>query len=118
MKSFPPWIFSLHSTSCSPAALFPPGLRLPCMLHDAVAPKDNLPALHWAAMKGYLPLVQSLLNIFPVDLSNDSGDTVRHGATRSCHMLVTEYLLFHDAAVNRTDHYGCTALTYAWRGGL
>lgn len=77
---------------------------LPAMHLHAVAAKDNMPALHWAAMKGHLPLVQHLLTVFPVNLSDDSGDTPLHAAARSCKALVTELLLLHGADVNRTDH--------------
>lgn len=89
---------------------------LPAMHLHAVAPKDGWPALHWAAREGHLPLVEYLLTVFPVDLSDDFGDTPLHGAARSCHALVTEHLLLHGADVNRIDHDGTPPLTYASEG--
>lgn len=86
---------------------------LPAMHLHAVAPKENMPALHWAAMKGHLPLVEYLLTVFPVDLSDDFGDTPLHGAARSCHAVVTEHLLLHGADVNRIDHEGTPPLVFA-----
>lgn len=85
-------------------------LLAPAMLRHAVAPRDHLPALHWAAKNGHLRLVQYLLTVFPVDLPDSLGDTALHGAARSGHMLITEHLLLHAAAVSRTDHMGVTAL--------
>lgn len=87
------------------------------MLLHAVAPKDNIPALHWAAKKGHLGLVQYLLTIFPVDLSDDSSDTALHAASQSCRALVTEHLLLHGADVNRINHNGASPLDCA-SGGL
>lgn len=90
----------------------------PAMHVHAVTPKDSMPALHWAAIKGHLPLVQYLLTIFPVDLLNTSGDTALHCAALACRATVTEQLLLHGAVVRRTSHTGYTALTNACRGRL
>lgn len=88
----------------------------PAMLRHAVAPRDCLPALHWAARNGHLRLVQYLLTIFPVDLPDGLGDTALHGAARSGHMLIAEHLLLQGAAISRVDHMGCTALGGGFRG--
>lgn len=74
-----------------------------------------MPALHWAAKKGHLPLVQLLLTVFPVDLPDRYNNTALHWAAQSCHMLVTEHLLLHGAAVSRSDHLGYTAFMCACR---
>lgn len=91
---------------------------LPAMHLHAVAPKDNMPALHWAAIKGHLPLVQYLLTVFPVDLLNETGDTALHGAALASRTLVTEQLLLHGAVVSRPTRRRYTALTNACRGEL
>lgn len=91
---------------------------LPAMRLHAVAPKDNMPALHWAAMNGHLPLVRSLLTIFPVGLLNATGDTALHVAALACRTLVTEQLLLHGAVVSRTSRRHYTALMNACRGEL
>ncbi|KAL0638686.1 B-cell lymphoma 3 protein [Maublancomyces gigas] len=91
---------------------------VPAMHLHAAAPKDNMPALHWAAIKGHLPLVQYLLKIFPVDLLNATGDTPLHSAALSCRTLVTEQLLLHGAVVSRTSRRGYTALTDTCRSEL
>lgn len=91
---------------------------LPAMHLHAVAPKDNMPALHWAAIKGHLPLVQYLLTVFPVDLMNDTGETALHEAALACRTLVTKELLQHGAVVSRRTRRGYTALTNACRGEL
>lgn len=86
---------------------------LPAMHLHAIAPKDDMPALHWAAFKGYLPLVQYLLNIYPVDLLNAP-------AKHRSRMLPwhAEELLPQGAAVNRIGRMGYSALTSVCGGEL
>lgn len=85
----------------------------PAMRRHAIAWKDCHPALHWAALKGHLPLVRYLLTLVPVDDFNDNGDTALHHAANSCHVLITELLLRHGADVSRVNHMGCTPLIIA-----
>lgn len=74
----------------------------PAMHQHAIAPKDNMPALHWSAHHGHLPLAKYLLTVFPVDLLNTVGETALHVATFACHAPIAELLLQHGAAVDRT----------------
>lgn len=87
----------------------------PALPPHAIAPRGHMPALHWAAKQGHLPLVQFLLTVFPVDLPDRYNNTALHWAAQSCHMLVTEHLLLHGAAISRPDHGGYTALMRACR---
>lgn len=91
---------------------------LPVMHLHAIAPKDGTPALHWAAFKGFLPLVQYLLTIYPVDLVNATGETPLQDAAMACRTLVIEVLLLQGAAVNRISRMGYSALTSVCRGEL
>lgn len=91
---------------------------MPTMHVYAIAPKDNMPALHWAALKGHLPLVQYLLAVFPVDMLNGTGDTALHVASLACHAPVTEQLLLHGAVIGRLSRRRYTALANACRGEL
>lgn len=87
------------------------------MLRHAIAPKDGIHALHWAARGGHLPLVQCLVNLFPVDLPGENGGTALQAAARSHkNPLVEEYLLLNGADVNRADDRGHTAIHYAFAG--
>lgn len=85
----------------------------PTMHRHAIAPKKRLPALHWAAWRGHLPLVQYLLTIFPVNLPDSHGETALHKAAYSGHLHVTEHLLQHGADITRTNHLGQTAFIAA-----
>lgn len=91
---------------------------LPAMHLHAIAPKDDTPALHWAAFKGYLPLVQYLLAIYPVDLLNATGETPLQDAAMACRTLVIKELLLHSAVVNCISRMGYPALTSVRRGEL
>lgn len=86
----------------------------PAMHRYAIAPKDGMHALHWAAEKGHLPLLQRLLSHVPVDLLDSSGRTALQATSCVCNNpLVLEHLLLQGADVNHTDHRGFTALHYA-----
>lgn len=86
----------------------------PAMYHHAIAPKDRMLALHWAAERGHLPLVKLLLGVFPVDLSSATGGTpLQAAAWAGNNLLVLEHLLLHGADINHTDYCGLTALHYA-----
>lgn len=86
----------------------------PAMLRHAIAPKDGIHALHWAARNRHLPLVMLLLTLFPVDLPGHHGSTALHAAASSHHNLpVLEHLLLNGADVNYTDAHGVTALSSA-----
>lgn len=87
----------------------------PCMLRHAVAPKDDMHALHWAAGKGYQPLVERLLQLFPVDLPSATGCTaLQISAGAPNNQAVLTHLLLHGADVNHLDDKGCTALHYVF----
>lgn len=88
----------------------------PAMLRHAAASKDGMNALHWAAKKGYLPLVQRLLPLFPVDLPDAAGRTaLQTSASARSNLLVLSHLLVHGADVNHVDHSGLSALHYAFQ---
>lgn len=92
-------------------------LLTPAMHLHAEAPQGSEPALHWAARKGHLPLLQYLLTRFPVDLQMGDQATPLQSACWSCtNVFVAECLLLHGAAVNHTDSAGLTALYYACLG--
>lgn len=82
---------------------------LPAIHLHAMAPKKGLPALHWAAVCGHLPLVKYLLTIFPVDLLDEHGNTPLHA------VAMPWYLLGADS--NCTGEDAVTPLALASSGG-
>lgn len=87
------------------------------MFRHAIAPKDSLHALHWAAEKGHLPLVQFLITRFPVDIHDENHRTALQLAAGSRNnVLVLEHLLLNGAEINHADDDGLTALHYACQG--
>lgn len=92
-------------------------LLTPAMHMHAEAPKENEPALHWAARRDHLPLMQHLLTRFPVDLEKHDRSTPLQAASWSSRTtLSVEFLLQHGADVNHANCFGLTALYYASRG--
>lgn len=90
-------------------------LLKPAMHLHAEAPKENEPALHWAAGRGHIPLMQHLLTRFPVDLEKPDGSTPLHAATSSGrNTLAVEFLLQHGADVNHANCHGLTPFHYAF----
>lgn len=84
---------------------------LPSMHLHAVAPRENISALHWAAMRGHLSLAKYLLTVFPVDLLDELGNTPLHSVARWSHEIVTEHL-----QVVRSTHHCVPSLTCASPG--
>jgi len=71
--------------------------------------------IHYAAKKGHLFVVSSLVTLNPqlVLSKNSSGDTPLHLAALGGHKNVVEFLLAHRADVNAEDNFGETALSYS-----
>lgn len=89
-------------------------LLTPAMHLHAEAPKENEPALHWAASKGHIPLMQHLLIRSPVDLEKPDGSTPLQAATSSGpNTLAVEFLLQQGADVNHANCHGLTPFHYA-----
>lgn len=80
------------------------------MLLHAIAPKDDIIALHWACYRGDLHLLKRLLPVFPINLENEEGVIAVHAAASEHHPIILEYLLLHGGAVNHADYLGFTAL--------
>lgn len=71
-------------------------------------------ALHWAAERGHLPLLQQLIPIFPIDLLGSDSMTALQLAVRASHdPKVLQHFLSHGANPNHADALGRTALTHA-----
>lgn len=74
---------------------------------------DKFLALHIAAGKGYLPVVELLLQLPGIDVNaqDKHGSTALHEAAKNGRLPIVELLLQHRGTdVNRKDNYGCTAL--------
>jgi ankyrin repeat protein len=71
--------------------------------------------IHYAAQKGHLFVVRSLVTLNPklVPSKDSSGDTPLHPAALGGHNNVAEFLLAHRADVNAEDDFGETALSYS-----
>lgn len=88
----------------------------PAMHLHAVAPKYENPALHWAAQRGHVRLLEFLLTRFPVDLLNDDCRTPLQEACYSGHSIAAaECLLLRGASVNHISSDRSTVLYYACR---
>lgn len=85
----------------------------PAMHRHAIVSKDGMPALHWAAEQGHLPLVQQLLPQFPVHLADAAGYTAPQASARaSDNLLILADRLRHGADIDHFDDRGLTALHY------
>jgi hypothetical protein len=83
---------------------------------DPVAAKgrNDFTALHYAASRGHLAIVQELLYLgVPVDVRTKDGETPLHVAVYAGHMLVVEQLLDHHADINAVNQDNETPLFYA-----
>lgn len=87
----------------------------PAMLRHAIDPPGlRKHALHWAAERGHLPLVQLLVTHFPIDDLDYNGGTALQAACRTrVNPLVLAYLVRNGADVNHTDIHGNSVLHYA-----
>lgn len=106
-----PWNTSNLLVSCRSLSIS----LAPAMFRLAISPPGwGKHALHWAAERGHLPLVQLLVTHFPVDDLDCNGGTALQAACRT-HMNrhVLEYLVDHGADVNHTDTHGNSVLHYA-----
>lgn len=85
----------------------------PAMLYHATSPKQGVHALHWAADRGNLPLLQQILPFFPVDLLGSNDRTALLLSARAGNnLLVLEHLLVHGANAHHVDALGCIVLSY------
>lgn len=76
--------------------------------------RNDFTALHYAASRGHLAIVQELLHLgVNVDVRTQDGETPLHLAVYSGHMLVVEQLLDHHADINAVNHDNETPLFYA-----
>ncbi|KAL3248074.1 hypothetical protein ABHI18_012178, partial [Aspergillus niger] len=74
---------------------------------------DKFLALHIAAGKGHLPVVELLLQLpgINVNAQDKHGSTALHKAVYNGRLPIVELLLQHrETDVNKKDNYGCTAL--------
>lgn len=73
--------------------------------------------IHYAAQKGHLFVVRSLVAFKPqlVFSKNSTGDTPLQLAALYGHKNVVEFLLAHHADMNAEDNFGETALSYSLR---
>eukprot|EP00088_Acartia_fossae_P008522 TRINITY_DN14072_c0_g1_i3.p1 TRINITY_DN14072_c0_g1~~TRINITY_DN14072_c0_g1_i3.p1 ORF type:complete len:189 (-),score=27.59 TRINITY_DN14072_c0_g1_i3:91-657(-) len=82
--------------------------------HAMINDKDfkGMTALHWAAVKGHLDIVQYLIqNKADIDVKNDkAGETALHMSTRKGCAPVVKYLVQEGADLNIKDNQGLTAL--------
>lgn len=86
----------------------------PAMHRHAIASKDGMPALHWAAENGHFPLVQHLLPLFPVDHANTSGYAAFQATSQASNNPPTPTdPLLDGAGIDHPDDRGLTALHYA-----
>ena len=92
--------------------------------HGSRRPERPLPLsktlLHYAALWGLFPLVESLVTEHPRDVrSRHSFDdaTPLHLAVRMGHVKVSRFLLEHDADVTAQDKYGGTPLHLTMQRG-
>lgn len=85
----------------------------PAMFHHASSPKQGVHALHWAADRGHLSLLQQILPLFAVDLLGTNDMTaLLHSARAGNNLLLLEHLLVHGANANHVDTLGRTAFSY------
>lgn len=83
------------------------------MLQHTISPKNGLHALHWAANRGHLSLLDRLLTLFPVDLVDTCGDTALYYAcrgrvaTEAIAVATVRLLLTHGANVNGGASASC-----------
>lgn len=82
----------------------------PNMSRHARSPKNGLHALHWAADHRYLPLLQSLLPLFSVDLPDACGNTALYYTCRgrakpeASAEEIVRFLITHGANPNGGKH--------------
>lgn len=80
-------------------------------LLDIGAEPQSLGALHFAAARGKVSMVQVLLDAgAPVDIRNAVGQSALHCASRNGHVDVVKQLLFNNAAIDAKDENDQTAL--------
>lgn len=80
--------------------------------------KDDLTALHIAAEKGYINVVNQLLTLkCDAKLKNKAGTTALHLAASAGHAAVIRKLLRYGVEVDETDLNGTTALMMASESG-
>lgn len=93
-------------------------LLLTPLLHKlALQDKHGASAIHWAATRGYEPLVRlALQSGVEVDGKDWMGRTPLHQAMESCHEATIGLLLAKGASVAARDLIGCTPLHIAMRG--
>ncbi|KAK9720610.1 hypothetical protein K7432_004046 [Basidiobolus ranarum] len=90
----------------------------PSGLINTPSPSTGLTALHYAASRGHLTLVQLLVDSGSiVELPDKEGETALLKAAYNGYLSVIKYLVEHQADVNHKDNDGWTALHNACSRG-